>query len=240
MKAVMPAPTDLKTLVDPKFNFFDGWDYEFGQYRWFYTAGYVELMADAKFKRRNRDLDIIKKHCEVVPHKVPKEWKELYSDEDYSKDWKSIAHKQIEFSVKRKPQKFAKAAMSCMCLERALRKNNNLELDAYSQLEIRPAIFYIDGFSEIFVNIVLGDEELRSQLIGHALQEKVGVFKDMAEGFTVTHQTAARTLEFLKSKLSSDQTSGLTVEYITERSVIKQPAKQENIVMIRPNNVNEV
>jgi hypothetical protein len=231
----MPRPDDIKQIVDPKFTFFDGWDYEFGQYRWFYVAGFVEVMATANFRRRNKDLSILTEHCTAVPKDVPAHWKKVYPEEHYD-GWESLSSKQIGFCVNQEPLNFAKASMACMCLDAALLKQKRA-IEMFSRVQIRPAIFYIDGFKPVFEKLFTNGEHFNRQaLLQHTLQERFVVFRSMADGYTVTYQTAALTLEYLQLH-HPKEARALAIEWITERTARNtekmQPADEENIVFVQ-------
>lgn len=235
----MPAPKDLKKLIDPKFNYFPGWDIEFGQFRYFYVAGYVELMTDLGLKPRGSEVDVIKKECKDIRRKVPEEWGAVFSLEDFKDDWDKMSPTQINHCVKMKPMKLPKAAMACICLERALRKKLGHDGDIYHLLQIRPALYRIDGLDAVFKQHIESENGIsRDDLFRHTKQNKLALFREMADGYTVTHQTARLLLEFLKSNegvIGSEAISKLHIETIDDRKDApeKRPAKNEKIVFIR-------
>ncbi|MDB6011524.1 MAG: hypothetical protein JWL65_3774 [Gammaproteobacteria bacterium] len=101
--------------------------------------------------------------------------------------------------------------------------------DVYEKMSIEPAVSYIHGFTSEICEEVLSDPVMADRVRAQTGQRRLGVFRAMASGKTVTHKLAVRLYErVLRDAVGTVRIDPPEFRY-DPRSRLYEPAKDEEL-----------
>lgn len=123
---------------------------------------------------------------------------------------------------KRRPLRFIKAAQTILLCEvvlnedKILRSINASVEDLYSHMKIEPAVYYIEGYDmNLHQTLVRDVETFRPTALRACKQRFMGVFEDMARGYTVTYDLATKFREVV-SEFAPDEIGNVVPEIYSQ------------------------
>lgn len=207
-------PYDLIVPQNPDFRF-DGWEYEFGKYQFFYVIGSRRLMAQAGIFDQSRAAD----EADQVNGTIPDKWSSYFPAFDWTAD---LAKNQVRRAIRHEPQQFPKACQSLVAVLRAVTNygRNAAFLEQHKAspvsqfLIIKPATFDIPEFDQGDCQKISNDAK---QLILSRSRQKRHVFlSEAAASRRATYPTLRDIATCLGETDSFDKTA--TVAPMHKRS----------------------
>jgi hypothetical protein len=234
--ALRTPPLDILELVEPGaplFPFF-GWVEEFAQYPWFRVAGYQEMMLRAGITPRPKHISNLAEFAGEAKRRLPSTWQSVCPlDPD---EWFDFSPKQINRISKNRPVRFDKACLAILALD-LLHAHRDTGINIYNHVRIRPALFRLRGFDTTFFRAIRQTIDIVGMLY-HAYQNDIILADEISLGYTVTHLTASRILEYLQQHGAAGD---IEIERIVFRptrteypDLEKHPAQREKAIIAVP------
>ena len=225
----MPRPQDPMDLISAS-AYPQGWQDEFGPYKWFYLVGFQEVCALAKL---HNTADV--RNCVFhARQNIPQSWPDLVP----AVRWDDFSPKQIDDAASLDAMRLDKCYLTLLALEECLRVKG-IDIDVYDLIEVRPSWFKLDGFDEDVSKIILANGlalELQREL-HHPFPDDFHVIKECAEGRAVTEEIADRILNFLNQKNIGKHVTKRIIQDRVDGGIMvgkKTPSKSQANMPINP------
>lgn len=205
----MKLPENLHELFEPSpTTFINGWETEFGSFRWFYLSGIRRLFTEAA----KADIDFFApkyKHImDNINQFIPKNWIEDF----HHLVWAPIKGKQhVSNLAKAQIQKVYKSG-AAVTLDRAgaiiaylnaVVDENEVSFDVLDYVKIHPAIFVLEGFNEELFSGYFDDwnSPESNELKRITGQTDKSFFKEILLGYPATHETLTKLGDYIYNVL---------------------------------------
>lgn len=210
-RSLPPLPKHFTALCEDGANFWpSAWEGEFGEYRYFYLAGFVEFLnndlKEINVTRIKRKFDLV---LEAAKEKIPDHWIDWdpsipSSDPAYQSreerldalDLSVFGRRRVQALRDRKPVSFYTALLAIMCVRELMGHDSANERKLNEIFEIRWAGYSVmPWFGDLYADIT---EEHFDQLSGRTAHwNNRTIFENILAGYTITKPLAERIREYV-------------------------------------------
>jgi hypothetical protein len=182
------------------------WEEDHGDKRHFYLGGFNHFMRAGAVVDVKELHEFAKDALEIVQDF--RGWTDMPGPRDA---WTEFSYNQVRHAKNGMPLYFQKAAIVMLCCElaireslrgnrarRSLRIDHQSGADVYRYMRIIPACWNIDDFNKTYLDgLESAHPGAKAALRDAAGQTSIRVIEELADGYTVTRETAARIKAFI-------------------------------------------